>query len=200
VFASDVKDRWANRWIGWRGYAPFFASTARALARARRPLLDLRVAQRDVAAGRQILTVALEARDVHGGYRDLERPTLSVRAGSGQSGEVVMHQRGPGRYETTVTAAATEALSLAVGDAGSRERTERLVVPDEAAEYRLRPPDHDRLRGIAEATGGVYEPSAADLMAGAERRPARRDLWPWLVAIAVGIWFADILLRRIRLA
>jgi uncharacterized membrane protein len=200
VFASDVKDRWANRWIGWSGYAPFFASTARALARARRPLLDLRVAQRDVAAGRQILTVALEARDVHGGYRDLERPTLSVRAGSGQSGEVVMHQRGPGRYEATVTAAASEALRLAVGDAGSRERTERLVVPDEAVEYRLRPPDHDRLRGIAEATGGVYEPAAADLEAGAERRVARRDLWPWLVALAVGIWFADILLRRIRLA
>jgi hypothetical protein len=55
------------------------------------------------------------------------------------------------------------------------------------------------LRGIASATGGVYEPSASDLVRQPPTgQPPRRDLWPWLVTAALALWFLDIVLRRVR--
>ena len=46
VFASDVKDRWGARWVGWREYGPFFTALIRALERRRPPAVTL-----DAAAG-----------------------------------------------------------------------------------------------------------------------------------------------------
>ena len=75
----------------------------------------------------------------------------------------------------------------------------RLVVPDPAAEYRFRPPDEALLKSIASATGGAWHPDgrgagrcrgrqphrAAARVAGADRDRA-------------GLWFVDLLLRRVR--
>ena len=73
-------------------------------------------------------------------------------------------------------------------------------LPDTAAEYRFRAPDETLLRSIASATGGTWHPTAATLAnTAADSRTARRPLWPWLVALALVLWFVDFLLRRVRI-
>jgi uncharacterized membrane protein len=199
AFASDVKDRWATQWVGWRGYGPFFAAVSRALVRQRAPGLDLTVQTTDVEAGRRRLAVRMEARDGHGGYRAFLQPTLRVASAGGRTGDVRMRQVGPGRYEADVSAADDDALSLSVSTADGSTSPTRLVIPDPQAEYRFRPADTEMLRGIASATGGVYEPTASDLVRQPPTgQPPRRDLWPWLVTAALALWFLDIVLRRVR--
>jgi hypothetical protein len=74
------------------------------------------------------------------------------------------------------------------------------VLPDTAAEYRFRSADEALLRSIATATGGSWHPTAATLAnAASDSRTARRPLWPALIALALVLWFVDLLLRRIRI-
>jgi hypothetical protein len=75
----------------------------------------------------------------------------------------------------------------------------RVIVPDEAAEYRFRPTDEGLLKALASATGGSWKPEPAVLSAApTDRHSERRPLWPALTIAALILWFIDILLRRVR--
>ncbi len=198
MFASDVKNRWAADWLGWRGYGPFFTAVVRALERQRAPQVVLDVVEGPVTDGVRHVAMTLEARDPKGDYRDLLRPVVRARSSGGDSADVSLRQTGPGRYEGSVSVGAADVLSLsaATDDPGIRER---LIIPDPAAEYRLRAADEPLLDLVASTTGGVFRPAAESLAgtAGASR-VARRALWPLLVALALLLWLGDILLRRVR--
>jgi Ca-activated chloride channel homolog len=212
VFASDVKDRWAANWVRWRGYGPFFASVVRALQRQHAPPVSLEITPGPVRGNRRAIAVAIEARDANGQYRNLLSPAVQVRAagnGDGASAssgvsKVVTRQVAPGRYEATVMADATQPITIALdgpdGNAAAGGVTSGTVLPDTAAEYRFRPPDEALLRSIAAATGGTWHPAAANLAnTPADSRTARRPLWPPLLALALVLWFVDLLLRRVRI-
>jgi uncharacterized membrane protein len=201
VFASDVKDRWAANWVTWRGYGPFFSSVVRALQRQRTPLLALDVQPGPIRGNTRPMLVGIEARTPEGGYRNLLNPALQVsRSGRPAPVRVQTRQVAPGRYEATVIADASEILTIAIEGAEASGVTTRTVLPDPAAEYRFRPPDEPLLRSIAASTGGTYGPSPATLAnAAGDSRARRRPLWPTLVALALGLWFADLLLRRVRI-
>ena len=205
VFTSDVKDRWAADWVKWGGYGPFFTAVVRALERRRPPAVALDVTPGPVHGAARSIAISVEARQPNGQYRDLLHPTVQVRSGKGgqsRSASVPVRQVAPGRYEASVVVDASQAvtISLAGADAQSLDGpTVRHVVPDPAAEYRFRPPDEALLRSIASATGGAWHPDGPALAAAAgDSRTERRPVWPTLIAIALGLWFVDLLLRRVR--
>jgi hypothetical protein len=104
----------------------------------------------------------------------------------------------PGRYESSVIADATKTLTVTSGglDPGINAR---VIVPDPAAEYRFRPIDDILLKSMAAATAGAWMPTPQTLAAAAgDRRTERRPLWPALIALALALWFVDLLLRRVR--
>jgi Mg-chelatase subunit ChlD len=198
VFASDVKDRWAADWLGWREYGPFFSAVVRAIERQRPAAMTLDLMAEPVRGSTRGVTVSIDARDATGGYRDLLRPVVRVRSGTGASEDLTARQVAPGRYQAHLVVDATEALTveLAGADAGV---TSRLIVPDEAEEYRFRPVDENLLQSIAAATGGTWKPAPAALAnAAGAHQTARRPLWPGLVIAALALWFVDLLLRRVR--
>jgi Ca-activated chloride channel homolog len=144
------------------------------------------------------IAVAIEARDEHGGYRNLLRPVVRVETADGGSRDVSARQTAPGRYEAAVVAGAWQPLAVSV--AGQGAAATRIVAPDAHAEYRLGPPDEALLRSIAGATGGRWNPAPADLGALARgHRASRRALWPALVGLSLVLWLADVLVRRVRL-
>ena len=200
VFASDVKDRWGADWVRWRGYGPFFSAVVHALERQHPAPLTLDVAPDAIHANVRSVRLTTEARDAQGRYRDLLKPVFRVTSGSTASREIPARQVAPGRYEAAVVADARQPLTVSVAD----KRTEgtgpsRTILPDAAAEYRFRPPDDDLLRAIATATGGVWRPSPSALAPKAgERSTERRPLWPALVVLALGLWFVDLVFRRVR--
>ena len=197
VFASDVKDRWAADWLKWKGYGPFFTSIVRAIARPRPAAAGVDVVAGTANAGTRSVAVSIEMRDAHGTYVDRVKPTVTVRADNGKAVTRTAQQVLPGRYETTVVADATQALTVTV-DAPSGARVTRLVLPDPAAEYRFRPADPEALASLAAATGGELGVSAASIRRSQESHAARRALWPMLVFAALVLWLGDILIRRVR--
>jgi Ca-activated chloride channel family protein len=204
VFASDVKDRWGALWVQWRGYGPFFSAVVHALERQRPPAAALDVTPGPIRGATRSVAIAVEARDPEGGYRDLLHPAVRVRAGTGASRDVVTRQVAPGRYEATVVADAQQTLSVTMkgeGPGGNDEAglVTRTIVPDPMAEYRFEPPDDALLKGIATATGGAWRPTPAALVnAAGDRTTDRRPMWPPLLALALTLWFVDLLFRRIR--
>jgi hypothetical protein len=112
---------------------------------------------------------------------------------------VSLRQVAPGRYEAALVADASQPISVTTSGSESGI-TSRVVVPDGAAEYRFRPADEGLLRSMAAATGGTWQPAAAALAnAAGDLRTERRPIWPGLIAIALGLWLVDLLLRRVRL-
>ncbi|MGH9370641.1 MAG: VWA domain-containing protein [Vicinamibacterales bacterium] len=202
VFASDVKDRWAANWVRWRGYGPFFASVVRALERQRTPALALDVTPGPIRGSTRSIRIAVEARDGTGEYRNLLNPTIQVEPPGQAPVTVPTRQVAPGRYEATVVADASQLLVVSVAGAGASGAgiTSRAVIPDAAAEYRFRPPDDELLQALASATGGAWRPTAEALANTAgDSRTERRPLWPALIALALVLWFVDLLLRRVRI-
>ena len=147
------------------------------------------------------VAIAIEARDVEGRYRDLLHPSVRVRAGSAAARDVATHQVAPGRYEATVVTDAAEILSVTLAGEGANATgaVTRTIVPDPVAEYRFAPPDEALLKSIATATGGAWRPAPAALVnSPGDRTTDRRPMWPPLLALALGLWFLDLLFRRIR--
>jgi uncharacterized membrane protein len=197
VFASDVKDRWAANWVRWRGYAPFFTSVLRAIERRRPPAESLEVVEGPARGQARAFHVSVEARDEGGDYRNLLRPAVQVSGRGGRRQDVTLRQVAPGRYEASVIASASDALTFSLE--GGAPAASRRVVPDAAAEYRFRPPDEELLRSIASATGGAWLPDGTGLReAAGDGRTDRRPLAPALIVLALVAWLCDLLLRRIR--
>ena len=204
VFTSDVKDRWASDWITWRGYGPFFAAVIRALERQRPPAMSLTVVPGAVHGTTRSMALLVDAHDADGKPHDFLTPRVRVQSGTKAPVDIPARQTAPGHYEARaiVDAAETFAASVistnttGVPDTGI---TSGLVVPDPNAEYRFGPPDEPRLRSIADATGGQWKPTAAQLSnTSGEHRATRRPMWPALLWTALGLWMVDLLLRRVR--
>jgi hypothetical protein len=85
-------------------------------------------------------------------------------------------------------------------DGGQPIRQSRGLVVGYPAELRLQPTDTQTLRRIAEVSGGDFEPTPAQLLQPDDRN-ARQPvpLWPFLLMAALGLFIADVGLRRIEL-
>jgi hypothetical protein len=104
----------------------------------------------------------------------------------------------PGRYEATIVADARQVVTFS-GVGSDPGMTSLAVVPDPAAEYRFRAPDEGLLKDIATATRGTWMPTAAALAnSPGDRRTQRRQVSTALILLALVLWFADIVFRRIR--
>ena len=207
VFASDVKDRWAADWVRWRGYGPFFAVVVRALERQRcaaagargharpgaRPTAHDR--RRDRSARRQ---------------RPVPEPAQPGRAGRVRAADgprapalaVVTRQVAPGRYEATVIADATQPLTISLDGADARTSARASTAAPSSrpgGEYRFRAPDEALLRSIARrrAAPGIRRPPRSPTAPATAAPPAAR-CGRALIALALGLWFVDLLLRRVR--
>jgi Ca-activated chloride channel family protein len=196
LFASDVKDRWAANWVTWPGYGPFFSSVVRAVQRQRPPALALNVAPGFTRGQARTVRISVEARNADGGYQNRLAPVVQVQEGNSAAAAVPLRQVAPGRYETSVIADASKTLTVSTtGDAAAS----RVIVPDPAAEYRFRPIDDERLRSIALSTGGAWKPTVETLSnRTGDTRTERRPLWPALLALALSLWFVDLVFRRVR--
>ena len=212
VFASDVKDRWAADWVRWRGYGPFFASVVRALQRQHAPPVSLEITPGPVRADRRTIAVAIEARDANGQYRNLLSPAVQVRTAnaadgaSGNSGtsRVVTRQVAPGRYEATVMADATQPITIGLDGPDANTSAEASPAAPSCPTRRrstgsVRPTRRCCARSRRQPAAPGIRRRPRSPTPPADSRTARRPLWPWLMALALLLWFVDLLLRRVRI-
>lgn len=201
VFASDAKDRWAARWIGWRGYGPFWTRVVRVVRRQPLPPLQMTVDAQRRPHGVVSATLRLNARTSDGGYQNLLRPAFAVKAVDGVERRIDARQIAPGTYEAGVVLdGATGYSVVAEGLEGGTTKPAVMIAANYPDEYRFRPADARALSAMSVATGGRYEPDAGALRAGAgDRSTVPTRLWPLLLVMALGAYLVDLLLRRVRI-
>jgi hypothetical protein len=193
VFTSDVKDRWAVGWLGWRGYPKFWTQLVRDTMRARDDTgFDVRLAREGGAA-----RIAIGAIERDGSFHNGVEARARVVAPDQSVLEIPVRQTGPGSYEAEFEASAKgDYLVRVIADNGGVSRTLAYSYPQE---YRFYPPNLDLLRTVSTETGGKFQPRPEDIF---ESRGETRDVpvpaWPYLAGMAAVLFGADVFLRRVR--
>ncbi|HUT89449.1 MAG TPA: VWA domain-containing protein [Thermoguttaceae bacterium] len=203
AFTSDVQSRWAELWLRWPGFSRFWAQLVRhAIRKDQAEDFALRV---DHANGRGRVT--LEAVDTEGRYVNQAEVSLTLigpdaPAGPDRTGRpLAVEQVAPGRYaaDFPTPKPGTYFLELSVEHRGrlvyARRRGLVVGYPDE---YRTRPADRGLLRAIADATGGSYDASPAQVVAPSPTTvPRTALLWPCFLASAAVMFVIDVAARRL---
>jgi hypothetical protein len=84
-----------------------------------------------------------------------------------------------------------------IGVNGGPSKTLAYSYPDE---YHFYPPNTDLLRAISSETNGRFQPSVQDIFdPHGEVTAVPTALWPYLAAMALVLYIADVFLRRVRL-
>jgi len=215
VWTSDVKNKWAHFWLGWPGYAKFWRQVIRDTMRVEKEDPSYQMVA-DVADG--VLTVGVDAVDDEDDFIDGLASDVKVIEPDGTERPVTLTQTAAGRYEGRLNVTkygpytiegthrptdAETAAALGEGDdeddEGPAFRSFATVAWPFPAEYLAGEPDLSRVAELASATGGVLNPTDAQLFdVGDAKTETRTPLWPYPLYAALALLLLDVLLRRVR--
>jgi len=213
AFTSDVKNRWSAQWLSWPHFTKFWAQLIRDTMRTTPPgAFDL-VLSFDDKWGE----VSLDAVDVAGRFRNRLRVETALVTPDGRAARLALEQRGPGRYGGRFRAPlpGSYVVSAWVHLPGDEHGAPEVVVAagskPHPAEYASLEVNRKGLRRLATLAGGEFIDS--DEWAGSEKDVAalakrlaepsqkhvsvRKPLWPDFLWAALGLFFLDLVSRRI---
>lgn len=200
VWTSDLKNRWAQDWLDWSGYAVLARQLVRDilqedLAGEVQPRL-----QREDDQVRVSVDAVLDDRPAVG-LHALAR----LRPPSGEEVALGLAEVAPGRYEALAAMDSFGAYDVEVELRAAPELPVLLrgrasasrPYPDELL---LRPQGPQALDELVAATGGHPAATPTHWRAPSGRTwRSWQPLWPTLVASALGLLLVELLLRRVRL-
>jgi uncharacterized membrane protein len=203
MFSSDVKNRWAADWLQWQGYGKLWAQLVRDTMRHH----SGESARLSLARDGADALVALEVIGEDGRFRNDLAPRAQVAREHRARELIALSQAGPGRYLGRLPAGPDERITVALAAGGgisaqlSVRAGVQMLAADFADELRTRPPDVALLEALAARTGGKLTPRVDEIFEprGDSARQSRA-LWPWLAAMALALYLADIFARRAPLA
>jgi uncharacterized membrane protein len=196
AFTSDARNRWAVEWLRWEGFGKFWVQLTRKL---RRPAA-LKNYPATISHENNGFRLKVDAVNESGDFVSDLQGTVLIVAPDGTKKEVPLNLSAPGQLEAFWPATQQGSYHAQILLKHNGERVEQQYIsgtigyPDE---YALRPPDEDKLRKLAEGTGGKFNPAPADILKGdARQADVERELWPWLLMLAAFVLVADVAARR----
>lgn len=191
AWTSDATARWSTGWVGWEGYVDFWGRMVRQVLPAGRDVppeitIDGGVLGIDFDAGEPVLDGAAVAR---------------VRTPGGETEVIPLTQTGETSFSGSMTAAEPGAYWVAV----SLERADGTglvasagAVSGYAEEFAFREPDLATLAAAAERSGGRLDIAApASFDEAPTRGDALQPIAAWLLILGLGLFLADVALRRL---
>lgn len=199
AFTSDAKSRWAAEWVSWPQFSQFWAQVARhALRRA-----ETRGTVVEVKRDGRKASVTLDAIEPSGRFLNKAATELTLVDPRLATTKLALDQSAPGRYQAEFDVSQAGSYQLMLSQSvngqvvGQQSRGLAVGYPDE---LRLRPVNRTLLKSIAEATGGKFEVGPSSVFEPTARQvPRSTPLWPYLLAVAAGLFVFDVALRRIDL-
>ena len=197
AFTSDAKPKWAQRWVGWSEFAPFWTQLTRGILRKggkQRYETAVRLEGGEAIVEMQAFTP--QGEPING-----LTPKLTVGAPSGETTELTLSMEGAGRYTAQFPLRGQGLYVLSTqGDFGTGRTTTlttALAVPY-PLEYRFYRQNRPLLERIASLTGGrvAPEPTRAYDPPPAPQR-FTRDLWTLALLLALMLLMVDITVRRV---
>ena len=201
VFTSDAGE-WAQGWLRWGGFRPFWSQFARAMSRP--PSEQGMELTTEVVAGR--MRTSLLALNADGDTIDGLDVEATVYAPDGSSRVVRLEQVGPGEYESNIAADQQGTYVAVVRPSRDSARLAPVIggaTSGASLEYQSLEPNTALVRRLAELGGGrvldLADPLGAALFDRSDITPRRAEsplLLPLLIASVV-LMLLDIAIRRI---
>jgi uncharacterized membrane protein len=203
AWTSDATGRWAQRWVTWEAFSRFWAQAVRWTIVER---ADVPVEVVVTLVGEEA-HVTMDTVDESGAFVNGLDVDVSVVGPEGDPVLVELSQTAPGRYEGTFVPQAEGAylmrLTASSPSGGGEERGVALTtgwVMGYSPEYAALEGDPTYLAGLAELGGGAVLGEPAEALAhDLKGAGARRDLWPYLLGLAVLLLPFDVGVRRLAL-
>ncbi|MCA9047804.1 MAG: VWA domain-containing protein, partial [Planctomycetaceae bacterium] len=197
AFTSDAKSRWAAEWMTWPGYGKFWTQVIRQIMRRN----DSRGIQVQTARTNDRAAVTVDAVNEVGQFINNAEVELTVIDPQLKRHVTSMAQTAPGRYANDIPLPQSGSYHLEIAvkqDGQVVYRQSRGLMRGYSDELRIRPTNEDLLRDVASASGGQFNPSAADIFKPSDMRTSRPvPLWPRLLTAAAFLLLIDVALRRI---
>lgn len=197
AFTSDARARWAVEWLKWPGFGKFWSQVFRRLMRPE----DLAHLPVRLEREREGFRVELDAVDTLGKFL----PGLEVEAVAvgpqGNEIPVEMEAQAPGQYGGWFPAAERGAYHLQVVAKKDGRVVDQNYISAAAGypdEFLFKPAERGLLKALAEGTGGSLDPELKDIVSPGGRVAAYEwELWPWLLALALLVFLADLAAKRL---
>ena len=206
AWTSDVKNLWAVDWLRWPGFSKFWGQLVREHMRKKR---QRELAMRTEVVGNQVRATvdAFTAGERFDNGMISELSVVGPEPG-GKSRKLNFAQTAPGRYEARFTldeygSFLLRATHYRETPEGKRQQTAVSYghisnpYPREYASFET---DVERLRRVALAGGGAFDPQVSALFDPGESHVSYHEpLWSRFVLAAIVAFLLDLLLRRVRL-
>ncbi len=202
AFTSDAKAKWARDWLDWPKYRQFWSQVAQWSLR--------RVENADFAAevsvehGEGVLSV--EALDAKGDYRNFLNLQAVAVSPKGARQTVRLQQSGPGRYEARfpMREVGSYLLNLMEVKEGQLRGSQTVGANiNYSPEFNAAAPNLNLLQRLAEAGHGrvldAVKPDDNPFLHDRQKTFQPRDLWEWLLRLAVVLFPLDVAVRRIQI-
>lgn len=202
AFTSDAKARWARNWLAWGQYRQFWSQVGQWSLRR----LDNSDFNAEVTVDKGEALITVEALDAEGNYRNFLNLQAAVVSPTGERQTVRVDQTGPGHYEARFATREVGAYLLNLMDMKDGVIRGSQVIGasvNYSPEFNTPEPNHNLLRRLAESGGGkVLNPQVPGLSPFAHDRVKThqpRQLWEWLLKIAIVLFVLDVGVRRVQL-
>lgn len=202
AFTSDARAKWAADWMNWENYRRFWAQIVNwSLRRLESADFTTEIA---IEAGRGTLSV--EALDDQGDFRNFLNLQAAVVGPTGERETVRLEQTAPGRYEVAFDTrdVGTYLVNLMeLDEEGVRGAMPLGASVNYSPEFNDSAANAYLLERLAAAGGGsildLNDPATSSFQLNREQTFQPRDLWPWLLRIAILLFILDVAIRRIHL-
>ena len=202
AFTSDARAKWAQDWLGWPKYRQFWSQIANWSLRR----LENADFTTDVTVDKGEGIISVEALDPQGNFRNFLNLQAVVVSPKGERQTVRVEQTSPGHYEARFPTKEVGAylLNLMEIENGQPRGSQRLGASvNYSPEFSATEPNYNLLRRIAEAAGGkvldAELPADNPFLHDRAKTFQPRDLWEWLLKLAILLFPLDVGIRRIYL-
>ncbi len=202
AFTSDARAKWAKNWLGWAKYRQFWSQIAQWSLR-RLENADF-TAEVTMEQGAGLLSV--EALDERGDYRNFLNLQATAVSPTGKRETVTLQQSGPGHYEARFPTREVGAYLLNLMDFENGQLRGVQAVGaniNYSPEFNAAEPNLNLLRRLAESGGGKLlnpaSPTDNPFLHDRRKTYQARDLWEWLLRLAIVLFVVDVGVRRIQL-
>jgi len=202
AFTSDAKGKWARDWLGWEKFRQFWSQIGQWSLRR----LENADFTSEISVDKGEGHLSVEALDEQGNYRNFLNLQTVVVSPKGERQTVRLEQTGPGRYEVRFPTKEVGAYLLNLMDLKDGQLRGSQVLGasvNYSPEFSAPEPNLNLLRRIAETSGGKMldprNPSDNPFLHERQKTFQPRDLWEWLLKLAVVLFPLDVGVRRIQL-
>ncbi len=202
AFTSDAKPKWGRLWLNWEKYRQFWAQIGQWSLRQ----LDNADFTTDVAVENGEGLLSVDATDEQGNYRNFLNLQAIVASPKGERQTVRVEQTGPGHYQAhfpTKEVGAYLVNLMEIKDGQVRGSQVLGASVNYSPEFNTPEPNLNLLRRLAESgSGKVLDPTVPVLNPFSHDRQKTfqpRDLWEWLLKLAILLFTLDVAARRIQI-